>query len=440
MKIRYITEGVFKNPEQARAARERERGMSNADRVAGTYNKLIGDRINYIIQLAVQKKGIYPFQLSMFSHGSAGSSIKVSKKEVKCTFVIEDEKKVIHLSFDYGKFIIGKRNCTEINLNSWVANEWSTVQNTRPNFVLKNMVAKIINFIDKERVFFDKHDQEICNLILGSEIVIDNISMYNEPGDVEEITFNIFGQQWWVSEKEYLSDKKRNKFINDMGPGGENNYGKVMRNLMELVDFNIPIKLFIEVVNHSPNKMIMIENAFPGYKTLGDLEKGAGVPGVVMNAFMNYCKEFQYVVEQKDVELLEKKFNECSLIMFDYVDTYTGRYYKDKGLKIESSNIPVLNSTVFGSGNSYSRSCNYGELYTSFVATRNNSNLSRNEFDTITMFTRINLGIYFYNEADSVSHRDNLLNMRHILNDSRPYYDDIVTLIGFISNLIGPAI
>ncbi len=439
MKVRYITEGIFKNPEQARAAREREREMSNQEKVVGTFNKLIGDRINYIIGLAVQKKGIYPFQLSMFSHGTGGSSIKVSKKEVKCTFGIEDDKKVIHLSFDYGKFVVGRKDCTKINLNSWAVNDWNTVQSMRKGSVLKSMVTKIINFIDKEKVFFDKHDQEICDLILGSEIVIDDISMYNEPGDVEEITFNIFGQQHWISEKGYLSDKKRNKFINDMGPGGESNYGKVMHNLMEVVDFNIPIKLFIEVVNYSPNKMITIESAFPGYKTLGDLEKGAGVPGVVMKAFMDFCKEMQYTLEQKDVELLEKEFNECSFIMFDYVDTHIGRYYKDKGLEIEKSNVPVFNSVIFGNTNRMS-SYAWGGLYTRFVATRSNSNLGRYESDVIAMSTRINQGIYFYNEADSAPYRDNLLNMRYIMNGSRPYYDDIVALIGFISNLLGPAI
>lgn len=439
MKIKYISEGVFKNPEQARAAREREMKMSNQERVAGTFNKLINDRINYIIQLAVQKKGIYPFQVSMFSYGSEGSVVKLSKKEVKCNFGIEDGKNVIHLSFDYGKFVVGNKDCAEINLNSWIMNDWNSIRKLRKDVAHKNMVTKIINFIDRVKMFFDKHDQEICDLILGSEIVIDDISMYNEPGDIEEIRFDIHGTQYHISEKRYLADK-RNRFVKDLDSNGESNRTadmKVLRNLMELVDFNVPVKLMIEVINYSLNRMVAIESAFPGYKTLGDLEKGVGVQDLVMNMFMNSCKEHKYKLKQEDVESLEKQFNECSFIMFDYVDVYIGRYYKDKGLKIESSNAPVISSVIIGSENDWRQA----ELCTKFTLSRKfGSNLGRNESDQITMLTKIDQDIYFYNKAGSTSWRADLINMRSTFNDSSSYYYDIKALIDLISKLIGPAI
>ena len=49
MRIRYIKEGFFKNPEQARAAREKERELSNAEKIAGVSSKLMKEPlIKYI--------------------------------------------------------------------------------------------------------------------------------------------------------------------------------------------------------------------------------------------------------------------------------------------------------------------------------------------------------------------------------------------------------
>ena len=50
MKIRYITEGVFKTKEQVLKAREKEREMSNQDRIVGTFNKVVGEKIAYLIK------------------------------------------------------------------------------------------------------------------------------------------------------------------------------------------------------------------------------------------------------------------------------------------------------------------------------------------------------------------------------------------------------
>ena len=40
MKVRYIKEGYFKNPEQAKTAREKEKTLSNADKISGVYNDM----------------------------------------------------------------------------------------------------------------------------------------------------------------------------------------------------------------------------------------------------------------------------------------------------------------------------------------------------------------------------------------------------------------
>lgn len=45
MKVKYITEGVFKNPTQARAAREKAKELSNAEKVAGVVDKIIKEPI-----------------------------------------------------------------------------------------------------------------------------------------------------------------------------------------------------------------------------------------------------------------------------------------------------------------------------------------------------------------------------------------------------------
>jgi hypothetical protein len=49
MKIKYITEGVFKNPTQARTAREKVKELSNAERVAGVVKKVFIEPVsNYL--------------------------------------------------------------------------------------------------------------------------------------------------------------------------------------------------------------------------------------------------------------------------------------------------------------------------------------------------------------------------------------------------------
>ena len=45
MKIRYLTEAVFKNPAQARAAREKEKEISNVDRIANLSSNVISRQI-----------------------------------------------------------------------------------------------------------------------------------------------------------------------------------------------------------------------------------------------------------------------------------------------------------------------------------------------------------------------------------------------------------
>ncbi len=45
MKVRYLTEAVFKNPAQARAAREKEKESSNVDRIANLSSSIISRQI-----------------------------------------------------------------------------------------------------------------------------------------------------------------------------------------------------------------------------------------------------------------------------------------------------------------------------------------------------------------------------------------------------------
>ncbi len=47
MKIRYINEGIFKNPEQARAAREKEKSISNVDKLVSTSKAVIRNEVLY---------------------------------------------------------------------------------------------------------------------------------------------------------------------------------------------------------------------------------------------------------------------------------------------------------------------------------------------------------------------------------------------------------
>ena len=105
MKVKYITEGVFKNPTQARAARAQAKELSNADKVAGTANKIIADKVKNVLLKIITEKKLTPIKFSdlfSYKYSSYEESAYSLKRECDCNVDFSSGTPLIKLSFDFG--------------------------------------------------------------------------------------------------------------------------------------------------------------------------------------------------------------------------------------------------------------------------------------------------------------------------------------------------
>lgn len=452
MKVRYITEGVFKTKEQVRVAREKEKEMSNQERVAGTFNKIVGEKIAYLIKEAVRKKGIYPFQTNIFSTGEYYEEVKTSKKEVAVRLEDENGKQVIHLSFDYGCFIPvikSGKPCKNININGWVTNDYNIRNKLMQKDALKSMVTKIKNFAaTRGEEILGKEYRNICGMVVDGDIVIDEISMYGNQENVEELNFVIRTPRTDGNVSNFTSKQRRTAFVREMNQPDEftNNYKVILERVMKLVDFKVPVNLVVEistVANGSNAMTIAIDNVFPGYDTLGDIEEAAGVPGAIADCILSYFKFRGFV--HYDSEQIQKLARNCTHIMFDFGDTFKGRYTPDKGFILDRAEIPFIKDVVIAAD---SAKRYYSKFYVdfNFVKSTTKSSFYVNEYDKDKGDT-LSFSAYSHSERDEYLARKTrnensikpfAVRTNFEKNDSN--FKNVKTLVNFIeANLLGPA-
>ena len=108
MKINYLSEGVFKNPTQARAARAAAAQQSNAEKLAGTVQKIndtqIKAEMERIISESLSKSSAFPFSsIFMQPMGSAAEGWDLSKPvDNLMVDYINDDEKTIECIIDAG--------------------------------------------------------------------------------------------------------------------------------------------------------------------------------------------------------------------------------------------------------------------------------------------------------------------------------------------------
>lgn len=458
MKVRYITEGVFKTKEQVLKAREKEREMSNQDRIVGTFNKVVGEKIAYLIKEAVRRKGIYPYQISMFSSGEHYEEVKTSKKEVTVKLEDDNGKQVIHLSFDYGCFVpsIGKSSkpCKDININGWVTSDYYNVRNKLiQQNALKSMVAKIKNFAaSRGEEVLGREYRDICRMVVDGDIVIDEISMYSNQENVDELNFVIHASLSDITPDNFTSKDRRTACVREINQPDIFNspYKVILERVMKLVDFKVPVNLIVEIftMNNGSNTMTAaIDTVFPGYETLGDIEEAAGVPGAIANCVLS-CFEFRKDRYAEglyyDKERIQELARNCTYIMFDFEDTFKGRYTPDKGFILDKAEIPYIKDVVISADSTRY----YSKFYVDFNFFKNTttSSLYVNEYDK-DKDNKLSFSAY-----SSVHANDGLARRIRNENSTRPFtikedfdkndpnFKNVKTLVNFIeTDLLGPA-
>ncbi len=437
MKVRYITEGVFKTKEQILKVRAKEKEMSNQERVAGVASKVIGEKIDQIIKMIVQNKEICPFDADMFSckieeTHNLYSQVELSKKDVY-SYLEEGEngKKVIHLSFDFGMFVLksnwkdvkSDKACAKLKLSSW---DIARVNKLNKRLFATSVSTKIKNYINKRLLKPGMKDNEVCNLILDSKIVVDNIYMYTKQNEFDKLTFVLSDDHYThpMMVKYFVNNEKRN--INKIMKKFKTEE-IILQNLAEFIDFGIPIEIEMKLITHSPSTTLAsIPVMFPGYNTLGDLEKAAGAEGVFMDCTKYYMSINKFEMSDYDYNTFEYKIDNCSYIIFNYEDTFYGEYVPGQGFVYNRAELPKIKSIMFSDNR---------DKY-----------LSRTYVSVGYRSAEPNMIVYVISEDKLYFTIDGPLERRRRLNecpvsiavDDKACYDKVQKLVDYVAELLGP--
>lgn len=410
--------------------------MTNQERVAGVANKVLGEKIDQIIKMVVQNKEIYPFDADMFSYrfdetSSICSQVELSKKEVYC-YLEEGKngKKIIHLSFDYGMFVLksnwkdvkSDKACNRLKVSSWDINR---VNKLNKKVFERSVSAKIKNCINKEFMKPGMKDGEACKLILDSKIVIDKIYMYTKQDEFDKLSFVFHYSNFPATVTKFIAKDKRSiseeleRFSNEE---------IVVRCLAEFIDFGIPVEIEMKTVTHSPStKLARISDVFPGYNTLGDFERAAGVEGVFMDCAEYFMNKNKFEMSYDDYNTFKDQIENCSHVIFNYEDKFYGKYVPGQGFVYDNIELPKIKSIMFSDNRDKYRS----RIYVSIGY--------RKAEPSLIVYILSENKIYF-NIHDTWYERQRRLNECpvSIAVDDKACYNKVQKLVNYIAELFGP--
>ncbi len=121
MRIRYLKEGFFKNPEQAKAAREKERELSNAEKIAGVSNKLIKEPLIKFINDTFDLYYHGKWHSSSYTVGFWSDTARRDHFNVGPDFMspycIVKDKDVMYMNYTLGKTVVNDINFDEMTID-----------------------------------------------------------------------------------------------------------------------------------------------------------------------------------------------------------------------------------------------------------------------------------------------------------------------------------
>lgn len=366
MKVKYITEGVFKNPTQARAARAQAQGLSNADKVAGTANKIIADKVKNVLLKIIAEKKLTPIKFSdlfSYKYSSYEESAYYLKRECDCNVDFSSGTPVIKLSFDFGG-ITGRPATSSVRpASSWITLNASGLdlefQEYRNKEIVSNRFCKKLkNAVKQLMNTATSNDKMVYQFILDNDMIIDKMYLYRDKGliQVNEFTVNYPVQILYCGDNNVLKKDGRDfikNFVNTK-------YKKVIDDVLGIFDFGIPVNVSIPIVtrdksstqySNSGVSMTLISDIFPGCETFHDMKIAAFSEGedfedslldIAAKSGTYMCIGADTIAgKRKNKELEAAKYiNACYLMIFE------GHYFSSSGLKIDKETGPILESLM----------------------------------------------------------------------------------------------
>lgn len=120
MRIRYLKEGFFKNPEQARVAREKERELSNTEKIAGVSSKLIKEPLIKFINDAFDRYYHGRWRSASYTVGFLDFNRKDYFNvgpDFMSPYCIVKDKDVMYMNYTIGKTVVNDINFDEMTID-----------------------------------------------------------------------------------------------------------------------------------------------------------------------------------------------------------------------------------------------------------------------------------------------------------------------------------
>lgn len=248
MKIKYITEGYFKNKADMQVQRAKERELTNQEKVANTYSSALVGKVQSIIQKIVYDKRINPVVASLFyvnGDYDADGKTTYERRDISCKIDYNGENPIIHVNFTLGRIIPtriprNEKPCSEVFMYGehdypQILNRLNKT-NISANFskTIKKEIGQAIKICDSsQRAWYE--------FILNSNIVIDDINMYTNATDIQELVIKFgyyaFRYNYYGETKEQFEEKVLSV------------YKDLAERLTSTIHFGIPVKFIIPIRN-----------------------------------------------------------------------------------------------------------------------------------------------------------------------------------------------
>ena len=362
MKVRYISEGIFMNPTQARAARAKAQELSNVDKVSGTANKVIVDKVKNVLLKIITEKKLSPIKFSnlfSYKYSTWQETAYSLKRECDCDVDFSSGTPVIKLSFDFGG-ITGRPATSSVRpASSWITLNASGLDLEFPEYRNKETVSnsfckKLKNAVKQLMTTATNNDKMIYQFILDNDIIIDKMYLYRDKGLIQknEFTVNYPTQILYCNDRDILTKDGRNLIDGFV----KTDYKKVIDDVLGIFDFGIPVSVSIPIVTRNKSSshytdagsaMTLISDIFPGCETFHDMKTAAFSEGEDFeDSLLDIAaKSGTYNCIGADTTTGKRKNKEietAKYISAYYLMIFEGHYFSNSGLKIDKETGPII--------------------------------------------------------------------------------------------------
>ena len=371
MKVRYISEGIFMNPAQARAARAKAQELSNADKVSGTANKVIADKVKNVLLKIITEKKLSPIKFSdlfIYKYSTWEETAYSLKRDCDCVVDFSSGTPVIKLSFDFGG-ITGRPPTSSVRpASSWITLNASGVDLEFSEYrdketVTNHFCKKLKNAVKRLMTTATNNDKMIYQFILDNDIIIDKMYLYRDKGliQVNEFTVNYPTQSLYCGDRNVL-EKNGMVFIKNFV---NTNFKKVIDDVLGIFDFGLPVNVSIPTVirdksssqyNDGGSVMTLISDIFPGCETFHDMKIAAFPEGedfgdsLLDVAAKSSSRTYDCIkLDTPAGKRKNKEIEAAKYINAYYLMIFEGHYFSNSGLKIEKETGPTIERLMISS-------------------------------------------------------------------------------------------